>query len=128
MEQVRSVMVEVGGDWVRVQLTDGRFLSILKSEFKPSGTGLAPDFSKPRLVDHGFAIGLGEYEASTDSLTKMSYASVKQTATTHTKTAKGAKIVIREYNDCTFDIIDDDGQLIHYHVSLVTVLAVVKND
>jgi hypothetical protein len=36
------------------------------SFFEPSGDGTTPDFSKPRVVDFGRTVLLGEYEASAD--------------------------------------------------------------
>ncbi len=66
MEQIRAISAEVDGEFVKVVLTDGRLVSIPKSEFKPSGKGLEPDFSDVSIVDHGFAIKFGEYEACID--------------------------------------------------------------
>jgi hypothetical protein len=38
------------------------------SIFKPSGTGLAPDFTNLEIIDWGQTVKLGEYEASTTGI------------------------------------------------------------
>ena len=68
MEQIKALTAEVEGEYVKVVLTDGRLVSIPKSEFKPSGKGLAPDFSDVGIIDGGSAIKFGEYEACMDAI------------------------------------------------------------
>ena len=38
------------------------------SLFSKSGDGIAPDFSRLQITDHGLTIGLGKYEASADAI------------------------------------------------------------
>jgi hypothetical protein len=63
-----AVAVVVGELGFNLWTADGRAHAGSLSIFKPSGTGLKPDFSKPRVVDHGSAIALGKYEAAVDAM------------------------------------------------------------
>jgi DNA-binding XRE family transcriptional regulator len=47
---------------------DGKPIVVSKSRFLPSGEGLVPDFSNPRVIDYGHAVQLGSYEAAVDAI------------------------------------------------------------
>lgn len=51
-------------------LTRGNMTTITVpfSMFKPSGTGVQPDFSQLSLTDYGHTVRLGDYEASADAI------------------------------------------------------------
>ena len=127
MKQIRAVTVEIDGEFVKVVLTNGRSVRVPKSEFKPSGTGLAPDFSDVGLVDNGFGIRFGEYEANVNILTELFDAPVTKMFITEIRTAKGTRLVIDQYSDGTFDISDDNGQRMYESVALIMVLSVVRD-
>jgi len=46
----------------------GTSLAIPFDIFKPSGTGLEPDFEKLEFIDYGLTLKLGEYEAAVDAI------------------------------------------------------------
>ena len=52
----------------------------------------------------------------------------KMVSFTQIKTAKGTKFNIRQYDNHMFDILGDDGNVIHENVALVMVLSVVRDE
>lgn len=46
----------------------GTSIAIPFGVFRPSGTGLKPDFDKLEFIDYGQTIKLGEYEAAVDAI------------------------------------------------------------
>src|SRR6478736_139165 len=57
---------QVVGD--RLFLARGSFdmLTVPLRSFRPAASGLAPDFERVTIVDHGLAIALGEYESTAE--------------------------------------------------------------
>jgi hypothetical protein len=53
---------------LNVLFADGTFVSAPFDEFEPSDDGTTPDFDRLKIIDHGYTIHFGEYEASADSL------------------------------------------------------------
>jgi len=53
-----------------VALTRGNMktMTVPFSIFKPSGTGIAPDFNQLSIADYGHTVRLGEYEAAADAI------------------------------------------------------------
>lgn len=37
-------------------------------DFEPSGTGLCPDFTQFKVIDWGWTVALGDYEAASDAI------------------------------------------------------------
>ncbi len=47
---------------------DGLKKTVPFNRFKTSGDGIEPNYADVSIIDHGFTLKLGEYEADSDSL------------------------------------------------------------